>query len=78
MVSVKPVPHSTIMAHQRALDAWMESFPEELKYDVANLSTSFSSNDTSLTNAAVQSFCLKLASLHTQLAMVSRLLHPPS
>jgi hypothetical protein len=70
MVSVKPVPHSTTMAHQRALDAWMESFPDELKFDVANLSSCFSGSDVSQIGAAVQAFNLKLAGLHTQLAMV--------
>lgn len=71
LTSVKPVPYEHILAHDKALEDWMTSFPPSLQQDVATLSHAFQGNDSIKREQGVQTMCLRLAGLHTRIALVS-------
>ena len=70
LTSVKPVPYDTIMAHDRALEEWMNNYPPGLRQDTSQLAESFKSNDPAIRDRGVQTLCLRLAGFHTRLALV--------
>lgn len=69
LVSVKPVPYETIVAHDRALEEWMTTFPPGLRLDPNQLSQVFRGTDPVKRDQGVQTMCLRLAGLHARLAL---------
>jgi hypothetical protein len=70
LTSVKPVSYDAIMAHDRALENWMNNFPPSLRMDTAQLTQCCKSNDPVKRDRGVQTICLRLAGFHTRLALV--------
>ncbi|GJJ07660.1 hypothetical protein Clacol_010569 [Clathrus columnatus] len=59
-MSIRPVSHEEIMAHDRRLQKWLETFPEELNFDDYHIAKSLASNVVSARRAGLQSLCMMM------------------
>lgn len=68
-VSVRPVPHERIMAHDRNLQQWFESFPEELNFNDYQLAKSLASDVLSIRRSGLVSLCMRVMYNHIRFTL---------
>lgn len=69
VVSVRPVPHERIMAHDKNLQQWFESFPEELNFDDYQMAKALSSDILSVRREGLISLCMRVMYNHIRFTL---------